>query len=130
MDTPIYQPTEVGIFAAEKLVRVAADATVTDVAEALDNNDVGAVVVGLESFEGIVSERDIVRAVAAHSDTSSLRAGDVASREIVYCDAHASIDDAAELMLERYVRHLLVEDDGAVIGIVSARDLLGAYFMR
>lgn len=130
MNTPIYQPSEVGIFAAEKLVRVAVDATVTAVAEALDNNDVGAVVVGLDTFEGIVSERDIVRAVAAHSDTSELRAGDVASREIVYCDAHASIDDAAAMMLERYVRHLLVEDDGAVIGIVSARDLLGAYFMR
>lgn len=33
-------------------------------------------------------------------------------------------------MLERYVRHLLVEDDGEVIGIVSARDLLGALLSR
>lgn len=129
MDTR-YQTSEVGIFAADKLVRVAADTTITAVAEALDNNDVGAVIVGLDAFEGIVSERDIVRAVAGHRDPSELRAGDVASRQIVYCDAHATIDDAAELMLERYVRHLLVEDDGEVIGIVSARDLLGAYVTR
>ena len=130
MDTSSYQPAEVGIFAAEKLVRVATDATVTAVAEALDANDVGAVVVGLDAIEGIVSERDLVRAVAAHRDTSVLRAGDVASTAIVYCDAHATIDDAAELMLERYVRHLLVEDGGEVVGIVSARDLLGAFVTR
>jgi CBS domain-containing protein len=130
MDTSSYQAYEVGIYAAEKLVRVAGDATVNTVAEALDNNDVGAVIVGLDAFEGIVSERDVVRAVAAHRDTSVLRAADVASKEIVYCDARASIEDAAELMLERYVRHLLVEDGAKVIGIVSARDLLGAFVTR
>jgi CBS domain-containing protein len=130
MDTPSYQASEVGVFAAEKLVRVAADATVNAVAEALDNNDVGAVIVGLDKIEGIVSERDLVRAVAAHRDTSVLTAGDVASKEIVYCDARATIDDAAELMLERYVRHLLVEDGKKVVGIVSARDLLGAFVTR
>jgi CBS domain-containing protein len=130
MDTHSYQASEVGIFAAEKLVRVAADATLNAVAEALDSNDVGAVIVGLDSIDGIVSERDLVRAVAALGDTSVLRAGDIASRDIVYCDARATIDDAAELMLERYVRHLLVEDGSKVIGIVSARDLLGAFVTR
>jgi CBS-domain-containing membrane protein len=30
-------------------------------------------------------------------------------------------------MMERYVRHVLVEDDGHLVGIVSVRDLLGAY---
>lgn len=119
-----------GIYAADTLVRVAADAPVDAVAEAIDDNDVGAVVVGLDMIEGIVSERDLVRAVAAHHDLSVLRAGDIASTELVACDAHASVDAAAELMLERYVRHLLVEDDGEVIGIVSARDLLGALLSR
>lgn len=130
MNTPTFQSTEVGIFAADRLVRVAADAPVNAVAEAIDDNDVGAVVVGLDTVEGIVSERDLVRAVAAHHDLSVLRAGDIASTELVYCDAHASLDDAAELMLERYVRHLLVEAGGEVVGIVSARDLLGAYVTR
>lgn len=69
------------------------------------------------------------RAVAAHRDTSVLTADDVANKEIVHCDARATIDDAAELMLER-VRHLLVEDRKKVIGIVSARDLLGAFVTR
>jgi len=129
VNTPIYHSAEVGIFAADRLVRVPAAAPIDSVARALDDHDVGAVVVGLDRIEGIVSERDLVRVLAARRDTS-LPVGQVASTELVYCDAHASIDDAAELMLERYVRHLLVEDDGEVIGIVSARDLLGAFVTR
>lgn len=129
MDTR-YQTFEVGIFAADKLVRVPADATITTIAETLDEHDVGAVVVGLDTIDGIVSERDIVRAVAGHIDPRRLLAGDVASKDVVYCDARASIDEAAELMLARYVRHLIVEDGGEVVGIVSARDLLGAYVSR
>jgi CBS domain-containing protein len=35
--------------------------------------------------------------------------------------------EVATQMMERYVRHVLVEEDGRLIGIVSARDLLGAY---
>lgn len=130
MNASLFGTSEVGVFAADKLVRVAADATVNSIAETIDDNDVGAVVVGLDTIVGIVSERDLVRAVAAHQNLSVLRASDVASTELVYCDARASIDAAAELMLARYVRHLLVENDGVVIGIVSARDLLGAFVTR
>jgi CBS domain-containing protein len=45
----------------------------------------------------------------------------------VWCDATATVTEVAELMMERYVRHVLVEDDGRLVGIVSARDLLGVY---
>jgi CBS domain-containing protein len=37
------------------------------------------------------------------------------------------VAEVAEEMMEHYVRHVLVEDAGRVVGIVSARDLLGAY---
>jgi CBS domain-containing protein len=39
----------------------------------------------------------------------------------------ADVADVAEEMMERYVRHVLLERDGELAGIVSARDLLGAY---
>lgn len=130
MNASPYDTSEVGVFATDRLVQVASDATISSVAEAIDDNDVGAVVVGLDTIEGIVSERDLVRAMAAHDDPTVLRASHVASTDLVYCDARATIDTAAELMLSRYVRHLLVEDDGVVVGIVSARDLLGAYAAR
>ena len=58
-------------------------------------------------------------------DTTS--ASDIASTQLVWCDAAASVTEVATEMLEHYVRHILVEDDGRLVGVVSARDLLGAY---
>lgn len=130
MTASTYQPGQVGTFAASSLVRVAADATIYEVAEAIADNDVGAVIVGIDSADGIVSERDLVRALAAHHDPTGLVAADIASTHLVYCDARASVEDAAERMMELYVRHLLIEVDGSLVGIVSARDLLGVLVAR
>lgn len=124
------EPIRIGTLTASSLVRVPADATLREVAEVIDEDDVGAVIVGVESVDGIVSERDVVRAVAAHLDPSTATALSVATTEVVRVDAGAPIDDVAASMMEHYVRHLLVEEDGAVIGVVSARDLLGALVAR
>ena len=45
----------------------------------------------------------------------------------MWCDINADVANVAEEMMECYVRHVLVEDDGHLVGIVSARHLLGAY---
>ena len=47
----------------------------------------------------------------------------------LWCDDTATVDEVAELMLEAYVRHVLLVAYGQLVGIVSARDLLGAYAM-
>jgi CBS domain-containing protein len=46
---------------------------------------------------------------------------------LVWCDAEATVEEVAVQMMEHYIRHVLVERDGALVGIVSARDLLGVY---
>jgi CBS domain-containing protein len=76
---------------------------------------------------GVVSERDVVRALAAHRGVGETTAAEIAHRDLVWCDAHADVADVAEEMMERYVRHVLVERNGRLVGIVSARDILGAY---
>ena len=90
--------------------------------------DVGAVVVGDDELPAaLVSERDIVRVVAAGKDPATVPATDIASTKLVWCDAEATVDQVAARMMDRYIRHVLVERDGALAGIVSARDLLGVY---
>lgn len=112
----------------DPVARVAADATVADVAMAIADCDVGAVVVGDdERPAALVSERDVVRVVAAGKDPATVLASDVASTKLVWCDAEATVDDVAARMMDHYIRHILVERDGALAGIVSARDLLGVY---
>ncbi len=112
----------------EPVARVGANATVADVARAIVARDVGAIVVGDdERPTALVSERDIVRVVAAGRDPATVPAAGIASTRLVWCDAEATVDEVAVRMMDRYIRHILVERDGVLAGIVSARDLLGVY---
>ncbi|MBN2623404.1 MAG: CBS domain-containing protein [Acidimicrobiales bacterium] len=118
----------VGILSGGPVIRVGADATLHEVADLLVEAGIGALVVGgVDRATGIVSERDVVAALAARRDPETTRAGDIARSTLVWCDAEATIAEVAERMMERYVRHVLLEEDGRLVGIVSARDLLGAY---
>jgi CBS domain-containing protein len=104
------------------------DAPIEAVAEALTSRDIGALVVGNgERVDGVVSERDVVRAVATHRDLTATTALEVATTSLVWCDEIATVGEVAEEMMEHYIRHVLVERDGQLVGVVSARDLLGVF---
>jgi CBS domain-containing protein len=119
----------VSTLAADIVARVAEDADRWEIAEALVEADVGALAVvdDDDDVQGVVSERDLVRALAARRDPSYTKAHAIAHTRLVWCDANSTVAEVAEQMMDRYVRHVLVEEDGRVVGIVSARDLLGAY---
>lgn len=120
----------VGVFAAEVVITMAADTTLQAVADELAGDQIGLVVLGsVDDVEGVVSERDVVRAISEALDPLTTPARDVASTKLVWCDASATVREVAEKMMEEYVRHVLLEVDGRLVGIVSARDLLGAYAM-
>ncbi|MCB0923375.1 MAG: CBS domain-containing protein [Mycobacterium sp.] len=110
------------------VVRVAAQASVADVAKAIADNNIGAVIVGDEVRPtALVSERDVVRVVAGGRDPAGVPARDIASTSLVWCEADDTVEEAAIRMMDREIRHLLVERDGTLAGIVSSRDLLGVY---
>ena len=112
----------------DDVVFVAPDASLREVAESLTANDIGIVAVGSKNRPvAVVSERDITLAVAQARDVERTTATDIAHRELVWCDASASVSEVATEMMDRYVRHVLVESDGKLVGVVSARDLLGYY---
>lgn len=112
----------------DAVIRVPHDATVAMVAEAIAEAGVGAVVVGDEDRPvALVSERDVIRVVAAHQDPTSVPAVDVASTNLVWCEASDTVEQVAGRMTDRHIRHILVENSGVLVGIVSARDLLGVY---
>ena len=110
------------------MVRVPADATVVDVAAAIVDSGVGAVVVGDDPRPaGLVTERDVARVVASGRDPSNVPAAEVASTELIWCDVDDTVAKVAMRMMDRYIRHVLVERGGELAGIISARDLLGVY---
>ena len=118
----------VGLFAADIVVTLPSETTLQGVADEMAGDQIGLVILGsLHDIDGVVSERDVVRAVAERLDPFDTPARAVASTKLVWCDESATVSDVAELMMEHYVRHVLLEADGRLVGIVSARDLLGAF---
>ncbi len=105
------------------------DATIAVVADALAELGVGALVVSADgrTVEGIISERDIVRALAAHGrDTVDRSAADLMTSEVVTCSPTATIEQLMTEMTERRFRHVPVTEDGRLIGIVSIGDVVNA----
>jgi CBS domain-containing protein len=118
----------VRLFTGDVVAMVGSDATLQHAAETLVADDVGLLVVGTaDQVEGVLSERDLVRAVALGRDLRTTLVRDVASTRLVWCDATATVAEVGELMMEQYVRHVLVEEAEKLVGVVSARDLVGAY---
>jgi CBS domain-containing protein len=76
--------------------------------------------------QGIVSERDIVGAVAEGRDLDLVRAEDVMTMTLASAGPDDALLDVARRMVENEVRHLPLVADGVVLGIVSERDVLGA----
>ena len=112
----------------DRVARVEAGAMLFEVAEAMAAAGVGALVVGdLDRPSGIVTERDLAGALAARRDPATTTAGDIAHTSLVWCDAEATVAEVAAEMMTAYVRHVLVEEDGRLVGVVSVRDLLGVY---
>ncbi len=112
----------------DAVVWVSPHASLEGVADLLGAGEIGALVVGDGTVvEGIVTERDIVHAIAQRKDLHQTTASDIANSKLLWCDPSSTVLEVAQEMLEHYVRHVLVQQDGGLAGIVSARDLLGAY---
>lgn len=103
------------------------DETVGSLIDQLAELRIGALVVSLDGqrVEGIVSERDVVRAL--HASGASLLDRPVSSIMTVKvhtCEPSASVDDLMRLMTDQRIRHVPVVQDGLLAGIVSIGDVV------
>jgi CBS domain-containing protein len=116
-----------------ELVTVAPSATVPQIAEIITSRRIGAVLVLApdRSLAGIVSERDVVRALAQNGESAlRMTAADIMTRDVTTASPQTTIDEAMEIMDAGYFRHLPVLDAGALVGIVSIRDAVKAHIQH
>lgn len=111
------------------LKKVAADASVKEVAKRMGEEKVGSLLVEKgRKFVGIVTETDIVRkAVAKGKDLSRVKVESIMSAPITTLESTRTIQDANDLMADAGIRHLAVTEGGKLVGLVSVRDLLVAF---
>ena len=73
---------------------------------------------------GIITERDLVARVLAAGDNGAMPIGEAMRTDLPSVGLDSSETQAAELMRTHYTRHLLVEEKGRVVGIISMRDVI------
>jgi CBS domain-containing protein len=120
-------PRLADIMRPEPLV-VAPEDTLGEVAERMTGENVGAVIVkDYGRMIGILTERDLLQAMAARVHSSEARVRQWMTADPITASADADAEDAAQIMLEQGFRHLPVVDEaGNVTGIVSLRRVVAA----
>ncbi|MBX2882624.1 MAG: CBS domain-containing protein [Granulosicoccus sp.] len=116
----------------DKGAKVQTTTTATALSEAiriLAQLRIGALLVSEDgrTIDGILSERDIVRALAnGESDFMSRTVGDLMTREVFCCAPESSVASVMELMDEKQIRHVPVTVNQVLAGLVSIRDIVNA----
>lgn len=110
-----------------EVVTIPGDATLSEAARLLARRRIGALVVGdgRGGIAGILSERDIVRAIAEHSvGALGQTVGRHMTRAVSTCTESDSVDDLMETMTHCRFRHMPVVEDDRLCGIVSIGDVV------
>lgn len=109
------------------VVSIASERTLREAAELLAERRIGAVVVldGSGRIGGILSERDIVRAVARDGASALDMAVSVAmTAKVRTCRESHTVNEVMQIMTQGRFRHLPVEEGGSLVGIVSIGDVV------
>ncbi len=109
-----------------EVVTISPDHSLADAAEHLTSHKIGALVVlADEKVVGILSERDIVKALSrGGAEALKSRIADTMTQAVVTCQPHDSMGDVMNRMTAGRFRHLPVIENGKLAGIVSIGDVV------
>ena len=112
------------------------EATVTDspadtlraAAERMWRNQTGSLLVMADGqLTGIITERDLLRAVTLGADPGTATVEEAMTTEVLTAPPGLPLQEAAREMASRWIRHLPVVEDGQLLGVVSMRDVTGVF---
>ncbi len=117
---------EIGPLVSPRLLTVGPRHTLRDVARKMTERKIGSAIVHCDDGRpGIITERDLLRAIADGVDPDTAMVDDYMTATPITASAHWDVHKAATRMIEGGVRHLIVVDeDGDTMGVLSIRDLV------
>ena len=111
---------------AKDLCTAGAESTVADAATLMGENAVGSVLIVRDGdLVGILTERDIVRALSSAHDAPTRPVTEWMTSDPVTVAPDADVNIALQTMIEGGFRHLPVTDGGRPVGMLSLRDIAG-----
>ncbi|CAB4828798.1 MAG: CBS domain-containing protein [Actinobacteria bacterium] len=119
------------LITGKRVETISSSATLHDLVNALNVHHVGALVVSPDGkkIEGIVSERDVVRAMPGKLDEiADMRVRDLMTPDVITCTPTSTVATLMTIMTERRIRHIpVVDESGNLISIVSIGDVVKAH---
>lgn len=103
------------------------DAMIGDVIDALEADDIGALIVSMDGnrIDGIISERDVVRGLQQNGmKVLSQAVRELMTPDVITCTATDRVAYVMGLMDAENIRHVPVVSEGVIVGIVSSRDII------
>jgi len=109
----------------KNVITIENDKTAQEAAEIIAEKDISFLVVINDGIpEGVLSESDFVRKVAATDKKSSeVKVSDIMSYKFRSVDPTTTIEDAVQKMLNKNIRRLLVTDNEKLVGVITQTDL-------
>jgi CBS domain-containing protein len=110
-----------------QIISVAPDATVLEALNVLKQHRIGAVLVmeGKDAIAGVLSERDIVRALPDRgAGLLHMKVSELMTRAVITCAPSDSLDQVMALMTEKRIRHLPVVENKRLLGVISIGDVV------
>lgn len=112
---------------AHRIVTIPPETTVPEAARILKQEHIGALMItgDDDALVGIMSERDIVRAIPKYgADFLNLSVERLMTRSVVTCGPDARVHQIMKKMTEGHFRHMPVLEDGKLIGMISIGDVV------
>ena len=119
------------LISGKRVETISPSASVHDLVNALHTHQVGALVVSADGnrIDGIVSERDVVRAMPGNlHELINMHVRDLMTIDVVSCGPDATVAELMTIMTERRIRHIpVVSKEGKLLSIVSIGDVVKAH---
>ena len=113
---------------SKKVYHCPYDTTILDVAKLLEEKNIGSMLVERNSEFGIFTQRDLVKILASGVEVES-RVGQHASFPLITAKKGIMANEAARIMVTKKIKRLGLTENGSLVGIVTARDVVDAYQM-
>jgi signal-transduction protein with cAMP-binding, CBS, and nucleotidyltransferase domain len=117
---------------SKNILMVSEETTVKEAAKIMKTSKIGCLLVEKDKTPvGIITETDIVRRlVAEEKDAGSTQVKTIMSSPLLSIDASKSVIDANDMMDKNSIRHLIIKEEGLIVGVVSSRDMMRPLYME
>ena len=119
---------EVDYFMSKDVITVDGETSVESVAKIMGEKRIGSVIITSHGEPiGIFTERDLLTKFLAEDQSLKIEVGSACSSPLITAPLGISIQDAAAIMTSKHIKRLPITQQGKLVGILSARDLVEAY---